>query len=276
MLTTTASLEDVGFRARLIKLMGKTTSYWMEQNLLNYSDAVIAVSYGVTEELQKYYGFSTTRVNPILNSVDTTFFKPAAGKEGPLTFLYVGRLDYGKGLFDLIQSARQVVQTFPEIKYVLIGGGPLHDQIKQLAEKFGLINNVEFHGVIHDRHEIRQYYQKSYAVLLPSHYEGLPMVMLEAMACGKPLITTTASFTKGVLENGVNALLVPPKSPNELAEASIKLLSDKDLARKLGKQARNAVTEKMDPDKNTEKVLEVYNYAIEKFARRKSGRGTSG
>jgi glycosyltransferase involved in cell wall biosynthesis len=273
MLTTTASLESVGFRASLIKLMGKTTSYHMEKKLLNNSDAIITVSYGVADELREHYGIGPERLEPILNSIDTAFFQPGGGREGPRSLLFVGRLDYGKGLFDLIQSAVPVVQAWPEIRYVIVGAGPLGDQLKKLVDESGLTNNFHFRGVIHDRQEIRQCYQEAYAVLLPTHYEGMPMVMLEAMACGKPLITTKASFSKGVLEDGANALLVTPKAPEELAEACLRLLSDPDLALKLGGKALATVMEHMDDEKNTEKVLQVYQRAVEKFFRGKHLQG---
>jgi glycosyltransferase involved in cell wall biosynthesis len=266
MLTTTASLENVGFRASLIKLMGKTTSYHMEKKLLNNSEAIITVSYGVADELREHYDISPECLDPILNSIDTTFFQPGDANEGPRSLLFVGRLDYGKGLFDLIQSAGPVVQAWPEIRYIIVGGGPLENQLKKLVEESGLTNNFHFRGVIHDRQEILQCYQEAYAVLLPTHYEGMPMVMLEAMACGKPLITTKASFSKGVLENGSNALLVTPKAPEELAEACLRLLADQDLALKLGRKARATVIEQMDDEKNTEKVLQVYKLAMERFS----------
>jgi glycosyltransferase involved in cell wall biosynthesis len=95
------------------------------------------------------------------------------------------------------------------------------------------------------------------------------MTLLEAMACGKPIVSTYANFTKGLLENKKNALLVTPKSSVELAEATITLLSSEELCKSLGEAARKTILEKMDRESNTNKVEEVYKYAIEKFKRNK-------
>ncbi len=270
MLTTTASLENAGLKSGLIKLMGKTTSYRVEKSLLKHSDAIVAVSHGVLSELQQYYGLKTNpRLFTISNSIDTTFFTPGAGSGGEKSLLFVGRLDYGKGLFDLVKSASRVIKDFPGVKYNLVGEGPLEEPLKELAHGLGIENNIVFPGVVHDRYRILHYYQNAYVVIIPSYYESFSIVMHEAMACGKAIITTKASFTKGILDNGENALLVNPKSPDELAEATINLLANGELCRKLGENARKTVVDKMDSDKQTDDVLKVYRYAVEQFHKSK-------
>jgi glycosyltransferase involved in cell wall biosynthesis len=264
MLTATTNLENVGLKPFLMSLMGKTIGYWAEKNLLDKSNAVIAVSHSVGNELKQYYAMNDPKLFTILNSIDTAFFNPGAGGRNEKSLLFVGRLVYGKGLFDLVQSATRVVQNFPEIKYTVIGDGPLAEPLKELTDKLGIKNNITFEGVVHDRNRILQYFQKAYAVLIPSYYEGLSMTMLEAMASGKAIITTNANFTKGILNNEANSLLVNPKSPEKLAEATVKLLSSEELCKKLGENARKTV-EDMDSEKQTDKVLEVYRYAREHF-----------
>jgi len=265
MLVDTGYVENIGLRTFLIKLMGKTTSYWLEKKLLNISDAVITVSQGVADELRSYYGFSGTHLYLITNVVDTEFYKPDTHSTKEKKLLYVGRLAYRKGLFEIVKSASIVVKAYPDVKYVIVGSGPLENKIRKMVDRDNISLNFEFCGEIRDSSKIVQYYQNAYAVLFPSYYEGCPIALLEAMACGKPVISTNASFTKGILEDGLNAILIKPKSAEELAKATIKLLSSEELCKSLGEAARKTAVEKMNPDLNTNKVEEVYKYAIDKF-----------
>jgi len=265
MLSDTASVEDYGIRSRLIKIIGKTTSFWVEKELLRNSDCIITVSYAVADELRKYYHYEGDNLFPILNAVDTSFFKPGTPAESSPYLLYIGRMDFRKGLFDLIASARIVADKFREVSYYLVGNGPLEEPLKKAVKEAGLGKNIKFCGVVHDRQTILKYYQEARAIIIPSHYEGLPMVMIEAMACGKPLICTNASFSKGILEDGKNALLVNPKSPAELAAATIRLLSDDKLCRDLGVAARKTAEAKFGAEVQADQVLEVYRLARERF-----------
>lgn len=269
MIADTAQIENIGLKTALIKLMGKTTSYWFEKKLLSISDAIITVSYGVADELRTLYGYKN-HLYPILNAVDSDIYKPADDYKGEKTLLYMGRLSYRKGLIDIVNSAKHVIKKHPDVIYKIVGSGPLESTIKKLIKKNELGNKFRFYGEIRDRKKVLQYYQDAYAVLVPSHYEGLPMTLLEAMSCGKPIISTSASFNKGVLENGINALLVEPKSPEDLGNATNQLLSSEELCLKIGKAARKTIVGKMSAEINTNKVIEVYNHALEHFNKERS------
>lgn len=269
MLADTAQIENIGLKTALIKLMGKTTSYWVEKKLLSISDAIITVSYGVADELRTLYGYKN-HLYPIPNAVDSNIYKPADDYKKDKILLYMGRLAYRKGLIDIVNSAKRVINKHPDVIYKIVGAGPLESTIKELIKKNNLGNNFRFYGEIRDRKKVLQFYQDAYAVLVPSHYEGLPMTLLEAMSCEKPIISTNASFNKGVLENGINALLVEPKSPEDLGNATNRLLSSEKLCLKIGKAARKTIVEKMSAEINTNKVIEVYNHALEHFNKKGS------
>ena len=268
MLTTTASLEQVGIRAALIKLMGKTTSYWIEKKLLAVADAVIAVSSGVAQELRHFYHFNGAKLFTILNCVDSSLFKPGPENNKARRLLFVGRLDYGKGLFDLVNAAPAIIKAHPDVKLVVVGGGPLLEKLQTMVQELRLADSFLFQGAVYEQNEIVRHYQEAYAVLLPSHYESFSLVLREAMACGKPVVAAKAAFVRGVLQDGVNALLVQPGSPGELAAAAIRLLDDAPLAARLGRAARRTVKDSMDSAAHTRQVLETYRFALEQFARR--------
>lgn len=257
-------VENLGLRTLLMKLMGKTTSYWIEKKLLDISDSVITVSQGVGDELRSFYGYRRP-LYLLPNVVDTDFYKPSTFNQKKKKLLYIGRLGYRKGLFEIVESAKSVIKDFPDVKYIIVGSGPLRDNVKRAINNNGLGQNFEFCGEIRDNNRILQYYQDAYAVLIPSYYEGLPMVLLEAMACGKPIITTNANFSKGIIENGINALLIEPKSAQGLEKATMKLLSSEELCRSLGRAARKTAVETMDLEANTDKVEEVYELALREW-----------
>ena len=265
MLLGTANVESFGLQTFLIKLMGRTTSYQIERKLLKISDAIITVSQGVADELRTYYGFTGNHLYPISNVIDTAFYKPASQLPKERKLLYIGRLCYGKGLFELAKSAKLVIKEYPDVKYTLIGAGPLEKKLRETVNKLGLDSNFELCGEVRNKLEIVKHYQQAYAVLIPSYYEGCPMVLLEAMACGKPIIAATAGFERGILDDGINAILVKPKSVEELSRATLQILCSKELCEKLGKAARNTAVEKMNPEINTNQVEEVYGRATERW-----------
>ena len=265
MLLGTANVESFGLQTFLIKLMGRTTSYQIERKLLKISDAIITVSQGVADELRTYYGFSGNHIYPISNIIDTAFYEPPSQLTNEKRLLYIGRLSYGKGLFELAKSAKLVIKKYPDVKYTLIGAGPLEKKLRKAVNKLGLDSNFELCGEVRDKFEIVKHYQEAYAVLIPSYYESGPIVLLEAISCGKPVITTPTGLAKDMIKDGYNALLINPKSTEQLANATLKLLSSEGLCRRLGKSARKTAVEKMNPETNTSQVEEVYRQAIERW-----------
>ena len=261
--TSTRHIEDIGLRTFLIKLMGRTTSRWIEKKLLNISDAVITVSQDVADDIRIHDKFHGGQLCPMTNVVDIDFYKPVHHFSGEKKLIYVGRIAYGKGLFDIINSSKYVIERYPDIKYIFIGSGPLEAELRSMIKKDNLGQHFEFYGEICDPSIVLQHYQNAYAVLMPSYYEGSPIALLEAMACGKPIISTNAVFSKKMLKNGVNALLVAPKSAKELAKASVDLLSSEELCKRLGKAARKTVEMKINSQANTDKIEEIYKQAVQ-------------
>lgn len=264
MLVDTSHVENIGLRSFLIKLMGKTTSYWIEKKLLSISDAIITVSQGVAEELKDYYGYEHN-VFVVPNVIDTEHFKPTARSLEKGKLLYVGRLAYRKGLFEIINSAKNIVEQYPKVKYLIVGDGPFKKLLNRMVQEFGLNPHFEFFGEITDSSKIRNYYHEATAILIPSYYESGPITLLEAMACGKAIITTETGLAKGLIEDGQNALMIKPKSVDALTTATLKLLSSGDLCQRLGDAARRTIVEKIDIEKNTDQIEEAYRCAIERF-----------
>lgn len=214
-----------------------------DKSVLKIADLISAVSASCREELDAYYGIKECLVIP--NAVDTDFFRPAAGYHGTEndsnTVLFVGSFITKKGIYDLIEAARILTFRYNiKLNYVLVGDGPLRPIIKKRLKKYGLEGHFALPGYL-DRQALLTTYQKSKMFVLPSYHEGLPTVILEAMACALPVVTTNVPGNKDLVSDGDTGLIAEPHQPEELAEAVKKLFYDKEMCTRLGEKGRRLV-----------------------------------
>jgi glycosyltransferase involved in cell wall biosynthesis len=216
----------------------------IEAVLLRRSCMVTAVASWVAEALRPY-GVDPAMVAVTGNGVEACFLASPAFHEREPIVLYVGRLAVGKGLPELVRAARTVVDRLrdPALRFVLIGQGPLLPRLHDLVREAGLQGRFDFRGAIPAarRDELVRLYQTASAFVLPSHHEGMSTVLLEAMACSTPVVSTAVGGALEVVVDGDNGVLVPPCDPGALAEALLTLLGDEPLRRRLGRSARATV-----------------------------------
>lgn len=152
-------------------------------------------------------------------------------------FLMTGRIIKEKGVLDYCNAAREVKKIYPQAKFTLLGGfdtsiGALK---KEDIEPFIADNSIVFPGEVKDPVE---FYHQASVFVLPTYYrEGLPRTILEAMACGRPIITTDWPGCRDAVEDGENGFLVQPQSPQEIAEKMKLLIEDKDLLETMAQKA---------------------------------------
>ena len=205
--------------------------------LLRRARVVIGVSEQLTEAARRV-GAREARWIP--NGVD---IPPEVGEDAdPLEVLYVGRLSEEKGI-------RELVKATEGLNLVVAGDGPLR----------GLVPNA-LGFVPHD--EAQRLIARAAVVVLPSHREGLPMVLLEAMANGRAVVATPVGGIPSLVEDGVTGVLVPKGDAAALREAITRLLGDPALRRKLGVAARARVTEVASWDRVVEETLAAYEAAL--------------
>jgi glycosyltransferase involved in cell wall biosynthesis len=186
---------------------------------------------------------SPKKIVVIPNGVDVARFANARLAElsafgipqGSQVLLTVGRLDRQKGLHDLIDAAALVAPTHHQVHFLLVGEGPERTGIEQLIRDKGLVDRVHFAGW---RADIPELLAAGYTLVLSSHWEGLPNVVLEAMAAGLPVVATCVEGAAELVIEGRTGFLVPPRSPQQLALALEKLLADPALAKAMGKAGR--------------------------------------
>lgn len=178
-------------------------------------------------------------------------------REGERVVLAVGRLSREKGHVDLVRALRVLRELNPELifKLVIVGEGPERMRVEGVARDCGLVDSLVFAGQID---YVQTFYAISDVVALPSHSEGSPNVLLEAMAAGLPVVATAVGGVPEIATDEKNALLVKRKEVEAFAGALNRVLSDYVLASRLGHAAAKHVTDTFSPKAYVRSLLRVY------------------
>ncbi|WP_094586281.1 glycosyltransferase family 4 protein [Synechococcus sp. BO 8801] len=193
---------------------------------------VLSTSRYCCERIEAHYGVPADRLRLVPEGIDVGLWNPAGGDDAarePHTVLCVARQYPRKRVGDLITAFQGVQQRLPSARLVVIGDGPEHGALRELVERLGLGEVVRLLGALPDDGAVREWYRRSAVFCLPSIQEGFGIVFLEAMASGLPVVSTTATAIPEVVPHGKAGLLVPPRDPQGLAEAILKLLTDSAL-----------------------------------------------
>lgn len=228
-------------------------------SVFKLADRVICLTPSDAREVVRL-GCPPEKVRVVPNAVDTERFKPCKEREADLV-VWVGRFVPEKGLEYLIEAAKIVAQEFKDVKFLLVGYGSLKAKIMKLTFDRGLLNNVRFTGPL-SRDEVAKVLGKATVFVFPSLREGLPLSVLEAMACGVPVVGSDIPGVNEVVKHEENGFLVPPKNSEALANVILTLLNDENLRRKVGRDARQLMTEKYNWNAIASKIEKVYHEAI--------------
>jgi glycosyltransferase involved in cell wall biosynthesis len=169
----------------------------------------------------------------------------------------MGKFHVHKGVDYLIKAFKLVLDKTPAY-LVLVGGGDMIGEYKQACKKLGIQDRVFFSGFISER-ELIEHYRFSSVVVLPSTIqEGFGMVLIEGNACGKPVVGTDVGGISYVVKDGQTGLLVPPKDHKALAHAMLRIITDKSLANRMGKNGQMMVKDNFTWDKAVDRTFMVY------------------
>jgi colanic acid/amylovoran biosynthesis glycosyltransferase len=178
--------------------------------------------------------------------IDPDMFSPAKpGAAMPGSVLCVGRLDAEKGHLVLVDALAALRSRGLDATAVFVGDGPLRPVIEERIGALGLGHAVHLAGAI-GQDEITDYYRRASAFCLPTFIEGLPVVLMEAMACGLPVVTTPVNGIPELVQDGVTGLLVAPGRPDLLADALQRLLVDPSVGAELAHAGRERVIAEFD------------------------------
>lgn len=190
------------------------------------------------------------------SGVNMTKFKPCPGPER-LTFFFLGRFIFSKGILDFLEAAKIVKSKYPDCRFIILGKFEnMNDAVpKEYIEEYTK-NGIAEHFPETDN--IVDYYTQSSVFVLPTYYrEGTPRVILEAMACAKPIITTFTPGCKETVVDGVNGFFVEPQRPKQLAEKMVQFIKDPTLLDKMGRESLSLCAAKYDVEKVNKTMLEI-------------------
>lgn len=195
-------------------------------------------------------------------------------KRDEVMILAVGRMVYKKGFEFLVRAMPQILQHTPSARLVLVGYGDTRAELETQAHSLGLNGHVIFAGRV-PRAEIPAYFAASDIVTVPSvrdeagNVDGLPNVVLEGMAAGKPIVASNIAGFPDVIDDGVSGLLVPEKDSAALADAIVKLMRDPSLRERLGVRGRAQVRENLNWETVAKKFVAVYERVQKQNVERK-------
>jgi glycosyltransferase involved in cell wall biosynthesis len=159
-----------------------------------------------------------------------------------IQLLCVSRLDPEKGLDHLIR-AMQILrqQNGQEFELQMVGSGQMAQSLRGQVSQLGLDQNVHFHGYVPHSEYLLDLYRMASVFILHSLTEGVPQVLLEAMACGVPIIATKVGGIPHIITDGFNGLLIAPAVPRQISDAVLRLIADKPLRERLAANAFQVV-----------------------------------
>lgn len=175
-------------------------------------------------------------------------------RPGDVVVGFIGRLAEQKGVEFLLQASADIQTRHPSVKVLIVGDGERRDQLHRLSAELGL-RNVIFAG--HQR-DVAAYLHALDVFVLPSLWEGLPVSVLEAMACSLPVVATRVSGTPEVVEEGITGRLVEPRDAAGLLSAITGLVADAGLRRRMGDAGRRRVEREFSAESMLASTEEVY------------------
>jgi glycosyltransferase involved in cell wall biosynthesis len=181
--------------------------------------------------------------------------RPLPGNE-VVQLLCVGRLVPAKGQHVLIQACSLLLKRGAKLHLNFVGGGEDLESLQQLSKELGIGENVTFAGSM-GQDKVRNYYNRADIFVLPSFAEGVPVVLMEAMAKEIPVISTRITGIPELIEHGHDGLLATPGDVNDLAAQISTLLEDEELRKRLGKAGRIKVTRLYNTEKNNRDLAEI-------------------
>jgi len=230
------------------------------------ADRIIGVSSSTVREISDAYKICKDRLRVIHNGVDSNFFSPKRGVIPELTkltdpkILMIGNWSWRKGYYYLLKAFSRVLKEIPKAKLVIIGG--INRKVMSRYLSSNVRQSIVFYNFA-ERSTLPKFYNSCDIFVLPSLYEGHPLTILEAMACGKAVVAFAVCGIPETLDEKTG-LLVPPRSVKALGDSLVYLLENFEIAEKMGQAGRKKVIEQFTWDRTAEQTLNVYRELLQK------------
>jgi glycosyltransferase involved in cell wall biosynthesis len=236
---------------------------WASRRVYRRAEHIIAVSSAIRQRLIERDAVPPERITVIHNAVipapDTSpSALPGDLREGPLVGV-VARLQPEKGVADFLRAAARVCTAVPDARFLVAGDGPLREELLALAGRLGVGERVRFLGY---RADARAIVGLLDVLVVPSLTEGTPLIVLEAMAAGIPVVASAVGGIPDQIRHNKEGLLVPAGDPAALADALLELLQDPDRARSLGEAALRRADSEFNHATMVRRIEAVYHAAL--------------
>jgi glycosyltransferase involved in cell wall biosynthesis len=239
---------------------------WLDKKILRKFDAVIGVSNEVVHELEK--NIKDGKIKKIENGIDTKKYyriknrdeaKESLGLKDKKLIGFIGRLSQEKGVSYLLQAVKTLVNNGNDVYALIVGDGEFKENLKKEASSLGLADRVIFTG---NRQDTPLIYSALDVFVLPSLKEAFPMVILEAMACGTPVVATKVGDIPCIIEDNVSGLIVEPRDVEGLCRAINELLFSNGKTERFIEFAANKVQKNYSSSIMAEKYQEIYEKVL--------------
>jgi len=229
----------------------------LERRILQSAVQIFAQSEYTAQQICIEHGIHRDQIQSLPCPVDTAHFSPINSPRQPFV-LSVGRwTDPRKNLPLLLEAFALTRQHLADYRLILVGAPPRQDWLNHECHKLGIAEAVEVKGHV-PADALIHYYRQASMFVLPSLQEGLGIVLLEAMACGTPVISTRCGGPEEVIVDGYSGLLVSNGSPQNLAEAIVYLAREEHLAQTMGRRGRQQVIDSYSRERVGERLLAAY------------------
>jgi glycosyltransferase involved in cell wall biosynthesis len=227
--------------------------------------------------LEKFSNIPEKKIEVVYNEVDTALFHPMAEQTARkelrlepvgIHFVFIGNIRQEKGVDALLSVMKKIFSTCQERLFChFVGNGVLASGMMQETYQAGLSEGIKFYGAV-AHEQIPLWMNAANALILPSRREGMPNVVLEALACGIPVIASDAGDVKTFIKNGMNGFILKGEIEAELKHRLTKILSEPELLIKMKKNLQCLVVKKQSVPDGNNKLTDIYDSLLREKGRR--------
>jgi len=256
---------------RTVNRWDNARQFWMDRLLCLWRDAVVCVSDEVRKQYLAKIKWRPQIFHVIYNGIDSAFLAPRPTSEHLLAqyninrdghiIITVARLVPIKDHATLLRAFRKILDVQPNVRLLILGDGPLKDELMELAKSLGVHERAHFVG--HQDNTI-EWLRLSNMFILSTHVEGFSSAILEAMASGLPVIATKVGGNIESVQDGVTGFLTPPQDADAIAEKAILLMRNPQLASSFGIAGSRVVASKFTIQSNAQNTIALYRKILEK------------
>lgn len=236
------------FTTQLVASSVAIKDYQVRKELID-AKRIVVIYYGIELDRFPFRGVRTARYG-----------------DGPLKLLTIGRLTQQKGQWILLEAMTKFDDIYPDAELTILGEGEMREELERVAKRLRIDGRVKFAGKVSNPQE---YLKDADLFILPSIYEGLGVVLLEAMSVGVPVIASDIPAVDEVIENENNGLLFPAENSAELVDDILRIIKNVDLQTQLVENARKTVEEKFTVQRMAHEYDALYSKLLAEAEKRK-------